>query len=406
MLLYENRSPRAFFGPPFPPRKIFDILEKTMGPYQGLFYQNKRLVLYSPTLKGIWKYVGHERSLDDFLEHLSQHVTIGERSHLNEFLEKAEHLESSITDRFILVPNSMGEFLFLGIILTHTPFGTHLSLSPASDLKECVELQKTIDTSKLKSLFSALGTWFEDAETEELITQAINLLPEELSLSLHIHRINTYIGVGKEKQGAHLFYENRSGKWIRDIFDSEEPSGYIPTMRLQAYMEGVDVMMRTPMFIGQVLPLFWVSISHQKLNQFGVDQFSSYLRDFSRQSVMSAQQFHSPKFHFSKFWSGQGYAPHGLMPIAKLLSENTSTEAGNTPVLPIWGLSQATLPGLQKSHRIPDPLFLDWEKGLGIIMLRGCSLEQATSVVWKNMKSRIKLPIDPPMRLSDFLNLE
>jgi len=406
MLLYESRSPRAFFGPPFPPRKIFDTLEKTMGPYQGLFYQNKRLVLHSPTLKGLWKQVGQERSLDDFLDHLSRHVTVGERSHLKEFLEKAAHLKSQITDRFILVPNTMGEFLFLGIILTPTPFGTHLSLSPASTLKECGELQGSINGEKLPSFFSALANWFEDAETEELITQAIHLLPEELLLSLHIHRINTYTGLGKEKQGAHLFYENRAGKWIRNIFDSEEPSGYIPTMRLQAYMEGVDVMMRTPMFIGQVLPLFWVSINHQKLNQFGVDQFSSYLREFSRQSVLSAQQFQSPRFHFSRYWSGQGYAPEGLEPIARILSGNNPLEAGKIPVIPIWGLSQATLPGLQKSHRIPDPLFLDWDKGLGVIMLRDCSLEQATSVVWKNLKSRIKLPIDPPMPLSDFLKFE
>ncbi|MHB1564929.1 MAG: hypothetical protein ACYCXP_12745 [Leptospirillum sp.] len=405
MLLYENRSPRAFFGPPFPPRKIFDSLEKTMGPYQGLFYQNKRLVLYSPTCKGLWKQIGHEKTLDDFLDHLSRHVTVGERSHLKEFLEKAKHLESQITDRFILVPNTMGEFLFLGIILTPTPFGTHLSLSPASDLKECAALQESIDGEKLPALFSELANWFEDAETEELITQAITTLPEELSLSIHIHRINSYIGVGKERQGAHLFYEDRAGKWVRNIFDSDEPSGYIPTTRLQAYMEGVDVMMRTPMFIGQVLPLFWISINHQKLNQFGVDRFSSYLRDFSRQSVMSAQQFQSSRFHFSKYWSGQGYSPDGLVPISRIL-ENNSAEAQKIPVLPIWGLSQATLPGLQKSHRIPDPLFLDWDKGLAIIMLRNCSLEQASSVVWKNLKSRIKLPVDPPLPLSEFLKLE
>lgn len=406
MLLYENRSPRAFFGPAFPPRKIFDILQKDMGPYQGLFYQNKRLVLYSPTIKTLWKQVDHDKSLDDFLDHLSRHVTVGERSHLKEFLEKAKHLESSLMDRFILVPNSMGDFLFLGILLTATPLGTHLSLSPASNLRECVELQQSIRGEKLPGLFPALATWFEDAEIEELITQAINLLPEELVNSIHIHRINTYMGIEKEKQGAHLFYENRAGKWGRNIFDSEESSGYIPTMRLQAYMEGVDVVMRTPMFIGQVLPLFWVSINHQKINKFGIDHFSSYLRDFSRQSIMTAQHFLSPKFKFSQYWSGQGYAPEGLMPVASILSENNPEEAGKIPVLPIWGLSQTTLFGMQKSHRIHDPLFLDWDKGLGIIMLRNCSLEQATSVVWKNIKSRIKLPVDPPMTLSEFLKFD
>jgi hypothetical protein len=406
MLLYENRSPRAFFGPPFPPRKIFDTLEKTMGPYQGLFYQNKRLVLHSPTLKGIWKQVGIERSLDDFLDHLSRHVTVGERSHLKEFLEKAAHLDSQIADRFILVPNTMGDFLFLGITLTPTPFGTHMSLSPASDLKECVALQGSINPEKLPSLFSALANWFEEAETEELITLAINLLPRDLILSLHIHRINSYVGVEKEKRSAHLFYENRGEKWIRNIFDSEETSGYIPTMRLQAYTEGVDVMMRSPMFIGQVLPLFWVSINHQKLNQFGIPRFSSYLREFSMQSVLNAQRFQNPKFRFSQYWSGQGYSTDGLLPIARIISVKDPQEAGKIPVLPIWGLSQATLPGLQKAHRIPDPLFLDWNKGLGIIMLRDCSLEQARAVVWKNLKSRIKLPTDEPMTLLDFLKLE
>ena len=94
------------------------------------------------------------------------------------------------------------------------------------------------------------------------------------------------------------------------------------------------------------------------------------------------------------------------MTIARILSGNNPLEASKIPVLPIWGLTQTTLPGLQKSHRIPDPLFLDWDKGLGIIMLRNCSLEQATSVVWENMKSRIKLPIDPPMPLSEFLRFE
>ncbi len=405
MLLYENHHPEAFFGSPFPPRKIFDTLERSLGPYQGLFYQNKRLVLYSPTLKGLWKQVSHNSSLEDFLNHLSRYVTIGERSHLNEFLEKTKHLEGSLTDRFILVPKSMGDFLFLGISLTSTPFGTHLSLSPASDLKECVEQQSALKGERLPTLYPALAHWFEDAEIEEIITDAIKLLPVEIAEYLHFHRINTYAGMGKERQGAHLLYENRKGSWTRNIFDSEEPEGYLPTLRLQAYMEGVDVMMRTPLFMGQVLPLFWASISHQRINAYGLDRFSSYLRSFSMQSAITARQLISKKFGFSQFWTGQGYSPEGLVPIARLLVENPD-EATSIPIIPVWGISQTTLSSIQRSHRIPDPLFLDWEKGLALIMLRDCSIETAHNIVWKNLKSRIKLPVDTPMVLSEYLKLE
>ena len=93
MLLYEMKAPNSFFGAPFPPRRAFDKLFNALGPYQGLFYQNKRLILQSPALRAVWPEAEHGRSWEEFLAYLPKIISPGEKTHLEEFLKAIVQLE-------------------------------------------------------------------------------------------------------------------------------------------------------------------------------------------------------------------------------------------------------------------------------------------------------------------------
>lgn len=403
MFIFENRPPQSYFGPPFPPRKTFDRLFKELGPYQGLFYQNRRLVLHSPPLKGIWPAVSHGKSWKQFLEHFHKIISRGEKNHYEEFEKIQGGLKEPLSDKFILSPGALRDFSFLGIRILPTPFGYHVALTPASDWKEIDTIHESFNRLDLEDQFLDMTPWFTDIETEILISEAIRLIPQEILREVSFHRQITYQGSLGQLEAAQLIYREKKEKWIRDILEgeTEEPIG--PTVRAQAYVENGDILMRLSFFVGQLYPLFWASMRFLALEHYSLPHFQDFVRAVSDRSVTLARGFSSPIFDFAQYWIGQGYSTDGMPTIAEALSP---TDPYAVPIIPIWGLTSDSIGAIRRATRVSDPLVLDWEKGLAILMLRNCTIENAFTTVMKHVTQKLNLPVDPPMTVAQFLHTQ
>lgn len=400
MFLYEIRHPKSHFGPLFPPRKVFDRLFKDLGPYQGLFYQNRRLVLHSPPMKGLWPEIAHGQTWDNFLDYLKQIIPQGERSHYAEFIMQQKNLTAPFSDKFIL-SSVMQEFSFLGIYIHPTPFGYHIALTPASSRREVETIHETYNRMNLDPLFDGMSLWIREMESEQLVSEAIRSIPEAFRKETAFHRTTEYRSTEGTLEYANLIYMERNGIWIRDILEGEKLSSKKQAPRIQARVESGDIQMKITFFVGQVLPLFRASIGYRTLEKHSLPHFYDFVRSFSDQSVLVAQGFSSHSFQFSKYWNGQGYEMGSLSFIARALFQDPL----ESPVIPVWGLTSDTLEIIRKTSRLSDPIFLDWEKGLAAILLRDCSPENAQNIVFKNLSRRLNLPIEPPVTIDQFVHL-
>ncbi len=400
MLLYEMKAPNSFFGPPFPPRRAFDKLFNTMGPYQGLFYQNKRLILQSPALRGIWPEAEHGRSWEDFLSHFPKMISPGEKTHLEEFRKAIASLDKPYSDRFVLASNSLRDFTFLVIHIHPTPFGFHLVLVPASERSNVESIHQSLARQDHHPLFRELGNWIHEMESEELMSEAIRSVPDLYRNDVFFQRIVSYLSADGTEEQARLIYRERNERWVRDIFDeNQDPHTEEKAPRIHAKIENGDIQMNITLFVGQVHPLSWAAILYQTLGKKSLSRFYEFVRNFSDKSAYLAQDFVSPIFDYSKFWIGQGYRMESLQKIADMLSPSPLT----LPVIPIWGLTSDTLSIIRQTARLSDPVFLDWEKGLAAILLRNCSLEAAEKTVFGNLSKRMQLPLEPPVTVGNFL---
>lgn len=403
MFIFENRPPQSYFGPPFPPRKTFDKLFKELGPYQGLFYQNRRLVLHTPPIKGIWPDASHGKSWKQFLDHLKRIISQGEKTHFDEFWKIQDDLKAPFSDKFILAPGAIREFSFLGIHLRPTPFGYHMALTPASNWREIDTVHEAFNRMDLDEQFLEMTSWITDIETEILISEAIRLIPTEILREVTFHRRIMYQGSLGQSETAHLIYREKKEKWIRDILEGEIDETEEPMVRARAYVDNGDIQMRISLFVGQLYPLFWASMRFDALEQYSLPHFQDFVRAVSDRSVTLARTFSSPIFDFAKYWIGQGYSPDGIPAIAEILSP---PDPYAVSVIPIWGLTSDSIGSIRQATRVSDPLVLDWEKGLALLMLRNCTLENAVAIVMRHVTQRLNLPVDPPMTVAQFLHTE
>ncbi len=399
MFLYEMKSPNSFFGPPFPPRRAFDKLFNAMGPYQGLFYQNRRLILQSTALRGVWPEAEHNRSWGDFLSHLPKMISPGEKNHLEEFLKAVVHLDKPYSDRFVLASNVLREFTFLFIHIHPTRFGFHLVLVPASERADVESVHQSLSRKDHDPLFQEMENWIREMESEELMSEAIRSVPDLYRNDVFFQRIVSYLSADGTEEQARLVYRERNERWVRDIFDENTDYHAEAAPRIHAKIENGDIQMNITLFVGQVHPLSWAAILYQTLGKKSLSRFYEFVRNFSDKSAYLAQDFVSHTFEYSKFWIGQGYRMESLRTIAGLLSDAPLS----LPVIPIWGLTSDTLAIIRQATRLSDPVFLDWEKGLAVILLRNCSLEAAQKTVFGNLSKRMQLPLEPPVTVGSFL---
>ena len=399
MLLYEMKAPNSFFGPPFPPRRAFDKLFNAMGPYQALFYQNKRLILQSPALRAVWPEAEHGRSWEEFLSYLPRIISPGEKTHLDEFLKAIIQLERPYSDRFVLTSSYLREYTLLLVHIHPTPFGFYLVLVPSSERSDIESIHRSLSRQELDPFFREMANWIQEMESEELMSEAIRSVPDLYRNDVFFQRIVSYSSADGTEEQARLVYRERNERWVRDIFD-ENPD-YHPenTPRIHAKIEHGDIQMNITLFVGQVHPLSWAAILYQTLGKKSLSRFYEFVRNFSDKSAYLAQNFVSPIFSYSQFWIGQGYRMESLRKIADMLSPSPLT----LPVIPIWGLTSDTLTIIRQSARLSDPVFLDWEKGLAVILLRNCTLEVAEQKVFGNLSKRMQLPLEPPVTVGNFL---
>jgi hypothetical protein len=399
MFLYEIRAPDSFFGSPFLPRSAFDKLFKRMGPYQGLFYQNKRLILHSPALKGLWPEAEHGQSWDDFLSFLQRVVAKGENNHLDQFLKTSRKLEQPYSDRFILASRILREFTFLLLYIHPTPFGYHLVLTPASDRADVETLHKAMIKRDNTHIFQEIEGWVHQIESEELMSEAIRSVPDLYRNEIFFQRVVSYTTAEGTEEESRLVYRERNDQWVRDIYDegADFDDGSIP--RIHARITNGEILMNITLFVGQVYPLSWISIPYQTLEKKSLTRFYEFVRNFSDKSAQMAREFASPAFGYAKSWLGQGYAMDSVRKVAAILSPAPM----ELPVIPIWGLTADTLAIVRQTARLSDPIFLDWGKGLAAILLRNCTLETAKEIVFPNLEKRMRLPLEPPVTVGTFL---
>ncbi|MHB1287152.1 MAG: hypothetical protein ACYCYP_11475 [Leptospirales bacterium] len=402
MFIFEVKNPKSHFGPLFPPRKVFDRIYKELGPYQGLFYQNNHLILHSPPMKGIWPEIAHGQSWGNFLDYLRQIISQGERTHFAEFLKLQENLSKPLCNKFILTPGVLKDFSFLGIYIHPTPYGYHIALTPSSGRGEIETLNQKYTNLDLDPLFAHMSLWIREMETELLVSEAIRSIPDPFLQETSFHRFTEYLSTEGTRESVQLIYRESNGVWVRDLLVDEKATPNGRASRIQAKLENGDILMKITFFVGQIFPIFWATIPYRSLEQHSLEQFYGFVRSFSDQSVVIAQDFLSVPFQFSKHWTGHGYEMKSLESIAELFSEDPM----NVPVIPIWGLTSDTLEIIRKTSRLSDPIFLDWHKGLAAILLRDCSLEDAQTIVFKNLSRRIKLPIEPPTTVEQFLHTD
>ena len=399
MLLYEMKAPNSFFGAPFPPRRAFDKLFNALGPYQGLFYQNKRLILQSPALRAVWPEAEHGRSWEEFLAYLPKMISPGEKTHLAEFLKAIVQLEKPYSDRFVLASSYLREYSFLLVHIHPTSFGFHLVLVPSSERSDVDHIHRSLSRQDLNPLFQELEKWIQEMESEELMSEAIRSVPELYRNDVFFQRIVSYHSADGTEEQARLIYRERNERWVRDIFD-ENPDHHEENIpRIHAKIENGDIQMNITLYVGQVHPLSWAAIPYQTLGKKSLSRLYEFVRNFSDKSAYLAQDFISPIFRYSHFWMGQGYRMESLRTIAEILSPSPLT----LPVIPIWGLTSDTLLIIRQSARLSDPVFLDWEKGLAVILLRNCTLEVAEQKVFDNLSKRMQLPLEPPVTVGSFL---
>ena len=90
----------------------------------------------------------------------------------------------------------------------------------------------------------------------------------------------------------------------------------------------------------------------------------------------------------------------GLLPIASVLSPE---DPASLVVVPVWGITVFSVEEIRKAIRLSDPLFFDWEKGMGLVLLRDCSMDDAKKVVVPNLVKKLAFPVDPPVTAGTFM---
>ncbi|MHB8421530.1 MAG: hypothetical protein ACYC9S_01810 [Leptospirales bacterium] len=396
MLLWKIRVPDALFTPPIPDKHAFNNLIEALGVYQGVFRNNGYLELYSRYQTRIWPEADHDRTYEDLLNFLGRSILPSERSQFALFQEKAQLYPDSLSSNFSFFHPGTPDFSHMGISLRHSPWGMHVVFAPGRSKKESEHVLASHEKVSWESLWEGLSSWFEEEEIERLAAEAVRLIPEEIADGIVLYR-TTITGPPGNRMLQHLVYTLKKGEWHRRIQEEET----IPhSMKMQAYRDKHELFLRTNMFLGGVFPVFRIDIEYRTLESYGIYRFNHFLERYSQQSVALARSFSTAPFQFAKYWTGMGYSMDGLIPIASILSPESPM---SLVVLAIWGLSVPAVEEIKKTCRLSDPLFFDWEKGMGLILLRDCSLENAEKIVYPNLERKLSVPVDFPVTVKTFL---
>ena len=395
MLQWKMHVQDAMFTPPFPDKTAFHNLIDSLGVYQGLFRNNAYLELYSRYQTRIWPSVSHEKTYQDLFAFLEESVRQEERSQLSLFQEQGLACPETLSGSFSFSHPFSSDLSKVGISMRRSPWGMHVIFSPGKNRSTVQQMLSAAEKVCWETLWQGLEPWFSEEEIERLVSELIRTIPEGLARGALFYR-ETYPASGAGASHT-LVYEFKKDKWQRTVLD-EEPLP--PSLKTQAYRRKDELILRTNVFIGSTLPLFRIDIPYRNLEEFGLHPFRDFLSDYSVRSVRLASGFTSDLFRFATFWQNETYQVEGLATIASVLFPEDPL---SLVVLPIWNVTENALQDIRKATRLSDPLFFDRDKGLGLILLRDCPIENAQSVVYPNLGKKLSAPVDPPLTVRDFL---
>lgn len=395
MLQWKMHVHDAIFTPPFPDKTAFHSLTDSLGAYQGIFRNNEYLELYSRYQTRVWPSVSHEKTYRDLISYLEESVRPDEISRFEPFRERALTYPETLTGSFSFSRPVSSDFSHVGISMRHSPWGMHVTFSPGKDRTAVEKMLNSSEKVCWETLWQGLSPWFSEEEIERLAYEIIRTIPEELVRGAVFYRETpSPFGDGTVKT---LAYEFKKDRWHRNLLE-EEPLP--PSLKTQAYRRKDELILRTNIFVGSVLPLFRIDIPYRNLEVFGLYPFRDFLADYSVRSVRLASAFTSCLFRFASFWEDGVYQMEGLPAIASALSPE---DPHSLVVLPLWNVTENALPEIRRSTRLSDPLFFDREKGMGLILLRDCPIESAQSVVCPNLGKKLSCPVDAPLTVRAFL---
>ncbi|MHB1287228.1 MAG: hypothetical protein ACYCYP_11865 [Leptospirales bacterium] len=397
MLFWKIHVPDALFTPPVPDKSVFSHLIEALGVYQGIFRNNGYLELYSRYQTRIWPNASHDKTYQDLILFLNSVVLQSERPRYLEFQEKALMCPETLFASFDFSHPGGSEFSHIGILLRRSPWGMHVVFVPGRTKKEIETTFSAYGRVCWEALWDGLSSWFMEEELERLTGEALRMVPDEIADGIVLYR-STLMGPPDKKVLQHLVYDQKKGKWDRRVLEEE----IIPhSLKVQAYRDKHELFLRTSMFLGGVFPVLRVDIQYRSLEAFGLQHFQEFLERYSCHSITLARSdFSTPSFRFSRYWSGMGYSMDGLLPIASILLPE---DPGSLVALPIWGVSESSVEQIKKVVRLSDPLFFDWEKGMGLVLLRDCSMENAEKVVLPNLLKKLSFPLDFPITVNAFM---
>lgn len=396
MLPWKIHVPDAFFSPPIPDKHAFSHLIDSLGIYQSVFRDNARLELYSRYQTRVWPDADHTRTYEDLLSFLEGSVLSSERIQFLKFQEKAQSCPEILSESFTFSHPGSPDFSHMGVLMRHSPWGMHVVFAPGRNRKDTENILSSYGKVCWESLWEGLSSWFEEEETERLAGEALRMIPEEIAEGTVLYR-TTAIGPAEQRVFQHLVYSQKKGKWDRRFLEEET----IPhSMKMQAYRDRHELFLRTNLFLGGVFPVMRIDIQYRTLEGYGLYRFRDFLDRYSRQSVALARSFSTAPFQFAKYWTGQGYSMDGLLPIASILSPE---DPSSLVVVPVWGITVFSVEEIRKAIRLSDPLFFDWEKGMGLVLLRDCSMDDAKKVVVPNLVKKLSFPVDPPVTAGTFM---
>ena len=395
MLQWKMHVHDAIFTPPFPDKTAFHSLTDSLGAYQGIFRNNEYLELYSRYQTRIWPSVSHEKTYQDLFFYLEAAIRPDEHNRFQDFREQALTCPEVLTGSFSFLHPVSSDLSQVGIFMRRSPWGMHVIFSPGKDRSVVEHMLSSTGRVCWDSLWQGIAPWFSEEEVERLVCELIRTIPGELARGCVFYRETpSPVGDGSMKT---LFYELKKDKWHRSLVEEETLP---PSLKTQAYRRKDELILRTNIFVGSVLPLFRIDIPYRNLEVFGLHPFRNFLSDYSIRSVRLASSFTSDIFRFATFWQDETYQMEGLPTIASALSPEDPL---SLVVLPIWNVTENALPDIRKATRLSDPLFFDRGKGMGLILLRDCPIENAQSVVYPNLGKKLSCPVDAPLTVQAFL---
>ena len=383
-----------------------------MNPNLAIVHSQEGILLLSQSLQAIWPDADLGATLNDFRNYLERIVPFSETTHMTSFWNKLEKTSETMADFFSLQEGKIPKTTIFGLISFGFSWGRLLVAFPEENRDRMKNnLDKYLKERQAWSQ-SEISLWVEDSETEFALTPLFHRLPEEFRENSYFTRIIRIPISSNDERLYEIGYHYQSCQWHQQIVERSSESrpdsgedlpgqlNFHSVSRQKGFRVGDEVMFRFPVFLGGVLSLGDISVPSKDLSDGGLTRLNHFLRDISTELVPQAQRLTGNSYSFCSFWNGDGFSFEGLEDIAQIIDPK---HFRSLMVLPFWESDKHTLAKIQASRRVSDPVFVDLEKNMGLILLRHCKEKDAWNAVWPRFQKQVEGFFDHPMTVEQFL---